>query len=81
MHDASAREFLYLPDIVAKVPGKNLLVMLAQERCLQIERAREIRKAQREARGYVESSDKDPNDCAATVRRIRKGGRFHRSAW
>jgi hypothetical protein len=31
--------------------------------------------------GFVESSDKDPNDHAATVRRIRKGGRFHRSAW
>jgi phage terminase large subunit len=31
--------------------------------------------------GFVERSDKDPNDRAATVRRIRKGGRFHRSAW
>jgi hypothetical protein len=31
--------------------------------------------------GFVGSSYKDPNDRAATVRRIRKGGRFHRSAW
>jgi len=48
-HDASALELPYLVGIVAKVSGKNLLVMLAQERRLQIERAREIRKAQREA--------------------------------
>jgi len=40
--DARAFKLFYLVEIVAKVLGKDLLVMLAEERRLQVERARKI---------------------------------------
>jgi hypothetical protein len=62
-YDAPVLEFLYLSGIVAKVPDKNLLVMLAEERRRQIERDREIRKAQREA-GQFEITQRSIVDLA-----------------